>query len=223
MEREGALGLDRGDVDQSPTTLSFEVRKRGHRSVDLAHEVDVYDARELLRSRLLEGGEEAHCGEVHPGVQPPELLYSAVGHSLYLIELRSIGGDGDRFAALSPDLLYEGVEPLLAAGRDHHPCTTLGEPESRLPSYAAGGAHQRHNLLFYWLESHHHYSFFEFRLSYELAARTRSEKVSLRVPDAELRELSRVRSVGIHQWHAPQRRNLAQVATNRSGHSTWGR
>src|SRR5215207_9559174 len=102
MEREGALGLDRGDVNQCPTTLSFEVRQRGHRSVDLPHEVHVDHPCELLRGRLLEGSEEAHCGEVHPGVEPTVLLDCVVGHSLYLIELRGIGGDGDRLAALAP-------------------------------------------------------------------------------------------------------------------------
>jgi hypothetical protein len=114
--------------------------------------------RELFWGGVLEGSEEAHRGEMYPGVQPPELLYSAVGYGLDLLELRSIGGDGDRLAALSPDLLYEGVEPLLAAGRNDHLGAPLGEPKGRLPSYAAGGSHQCHHLLFHCLQLHTHRS-----------------------------------------------------------------
>src|SRR3712207_289669 len=105
MEREGALGLHRGDVDQCPTALSLEVRQRGHRPVDLSHEVHVYDALELLRGRLLEGGEEPHRGEVHPGVEPPVLLYGAVGHRLDLLEVCYLGDRGRRFAAPASYLL----------------------------------------------------------------------------------------------------------------------
>ena len=44
-------------MDQGPATLSFEVGQRGHRPVDLPHQVHVYDPRELLRGDLLEGGD----------------------------------------------------------------------------------------------------------------------------------------------------------------------
>src|SRR5829696_9881148 len=111
VEREGALGLDRGDVDQGPTTLALEVGQRGHRPLDLAHEVHVYHPPELLGGGLLEGGEEPHRGQVHPGVEPPVLLGRAVGDRPHLLELRSVGGDGDRLAALAPYLFHQGVKP----------------------------------------------------------------------------------------------------------------
>src|SRR5215212_1909736 len=154
VEREGALGLNRGDVDECPATLSLEVGQCGHRPVYLTHEVHIYDTRELLGGGLLEGGEEAHCGEVHPGVEPTVLLDCAVGHSLYLIELRSVGGDGDRLAAFASYLFHQGTKARLTPGRDHHLRAPPGEPEGGLPTYAAGGAHQRHHLLLYWLQLH---------------------------------------------------------------------
>src|SRR5919199_632645 len=154
MERERALGLDRGDVDQCPTSFSFEVGQRCHRSVYLSHEVHVCDALELLRGRLLEGGEEPHRGEVHPGVEPPVLLYGAVGHGLDLLEVCHLGGYGRGLSPLAPYLFDKGVQPLLAPGRNDYFGAPFSEPEGGLPSYAAGGTHQCHNLLLYWLMLH---------------------------------------------------------------------
>src|SRR5215204_7822430 len=158
----------------TPPSLALYVRQRGHRSVDLPHEVHVDDPLELLWGRLFEGGEESHRGEVHPGVDIPVHLYGAVGHSLYLIELRGIGDHVRRLAALAPYLVHQRGEPRLAAGRDDHLGAPIGEAESRLPPYSAGGAHQHHHLLFYRLELHHQHSFCAFRPSYEPATRTYS-------------------------------------------------
>src|ERR671921_684074 len=55
-------------------------------------------------------------------------------------------------AAIAPYLLDQGVEPLLAAGRDDHPGAPLGEPQGRLAAYAAGGSHKGYHLLFHGLE-----------------------------------------------------------------------
>src|SRR3712207_1920926 len=126
--------------------------QRGQRTVDLPHEVYVDDALELLRGRLLEGGEEPHRGEVHPGVEPTVFLYGAVGHRPHLPEVRGVGDHGRRLAAIASYLLHQGDEPFLAAGGNHHLRAPLREPERRLPSYAAGGTHQGRYLLFYRLE-----------------------------------------------------------------------
>ena len=66
------------------------------------HEVHGYDALELLRGGLLEGGEEPHRGEVHPAIEPAVLLHSPVGDRFHLPELRGVSGDGDSLAALIP-------------------------------------------------------------------------------------------------------------------------
>src|SRR5918998_3711356 len=112
-------------------------------------------ALELLRGRLLEGGEEPHRGEVHPGVEPPVFLYGPLSNGLYLLEVRDLGDHGRRLAPSPLYLSYQRVEPLLVPGRDHHFGAALCEAERRLPPYAAGGAHQRHHLFLCRLELHH--------------------------------------------------------------------
>src|SRR5829696_3020774 len=70
LEWDRTLGAHRGDVDQRPSTFALYVRQGGHRPVGLPHQVHVYDAPELLRRRLFEGGEEPYRGEVDPRVEP---------------------------------------------------------------------------------------------------------------------------------------------------------
>ena len=93
-------------MDQGPTALALYVRQRRHRPVDLAHQVHVDNPGELLGGRLLEGGQQPYPGQVHPRVECAVLLHGAVGHGLYLLKVRSVGGDGDGLAALVPYLLY---------------------------------------------------------------------------------------------------------------------
>src|ERR671921_2044845 len=152
MEREGALGFDRRDVDQGATALSCEVWQRGHRPVYLSHEVHVYDSLELLWSRLLESSEESYRSEVHPGIEPPVLLHGTVDYCLHLFEIRGVCDHGRRFAALAAYLFSEGVEPFFAAGGDDHLGASFSEPEGSLPPYAAGGSHQGYYLLLHGLE-----------------------------------------------------------------------
>jgi hypothetical protein len=130
------------------------VGQRSHRPIDLPKEVHVDDPLELFGGRLFECGEEPNRGEVHPGVEPAVLLYGALCHSLYLFEIRSISDYGHRLTALAAYLLDQGVETLLAAGRDEHLGAALGEPQGCLAANAAGSSHQHHYLLFYWLQPH---------------------------------------------------------------------
>jgi hypothetical protein len=72
---------------------------RGHRPVDLTHEVHVDHALELFRLCLVERSEEAGGREVYPGVEPTVLLDGALGDGLYLLELGDIRYHGARLAA----------------------------------------------------------------------------------------------------------------------------
>jgi hypothetical protein len=135
-------------------TLSLYVRKGCHGSVDLPHEVHVDDPGELFGSRLLESSEEPHRGEVHPGVEPPVLLYGAGGHGLHLLVLRGVGDHVRRLAALAPYLVHQGGEAFLAPGRDDHLRAPFGEPKGRLSADTAGCSHQHHYLLFHCLQPH---------------------------------------------------------------------
>src|SRR5829696_9868336 len=158
LERDRTLGAHRGDVDQRPSTFALHVRQGGHRPVDLAHQVHVDHPRELLRGGLLEGSDQQHGGEVHPGVEPSVHLHCAVGHRLDLFEVGHLGGYGRGLTSFAPYLFDQGVQPLLVPGRNNYLGATISEPESRLAAYAAGGSHQRYHLLLYWLKSHTHRS-----------------------------------------------------------------
>jgi hypothetical protein len=84
---------------------------------------------------------KSYRGQMHPSVESPVLLYGPVGDRFHLLELRSVGGNGDSLAALVPYLLYQGVEALLAPSRGHDLRALPCEPDGGLAAYAAGGAH----------------------------------------------------------------------------------
>ncbi len=131
---------------EGAAAFALYVRQRGHRAVDLPHEVDVYDAPELLWRGVREGGEEAYADHVHPGVEPAVLLRRAVCHRLHLLELGRVGDHGRRLAAGLLDLLHQRAEPGLAPGRDDDLRAPPGEAEGRLPAYAARSPHDDHHL-----------------------------------------------------------------------------
>jgi hypothetical protein len=91
-------------VDQR-TALPFQVRQRGHGAVDLAHQVDVDDAGELLRRRALERGDQQDAGDVHPRVQPAVLGHRPLCDPLHLVGIGHVGDLGAGLAAVGLDLL----------------------------------------------------------------------------------------------------------------------
>jgi hypothetical protein len=93
-------------VHERPASLALYARQRGHRPVDLTHEVHLDHALELFWLGLVEGGEEACGRKVYPGVEPTVLLDGALGDGLYLVEVRYIGGYGDSLPAFGSYLLY---------------------------------------------------------------------------------------------------------------------
>ena len=86
-------------MHERPASLALYAWQRGHRPVDLAHQVHVYHAPELLGPRPVEGGEEADGREVHPGVEPTVLLDGSLGDGLHLLELGDVGYHGPCLAA----------------------------------------------------------------------------------------------------------------------------
>jgi hypothetical protein len=82
-----------------------------------------------------------------------------LGHCLDLLEFAHLGGYGRGLASpVLPYLLYQGLQSLFVPRRNNYLGAPLGEAEGSLPSYAAGGVHQRHNLLPYRLKLHIHRS-----------------------------------------------------------------
>jgi hypothetical protein len=75
---------------------------RGHRPVDLTHEVHVEHAPELFGSCLVERSEEADGREVHPGVEPTVLLDGSLSDGLHLRELADVGDHGRHLTAQLP-------------------------------------------------------------------------------------------------------------------------
>jgi hypothetical protein len=111
LQRDRAPGEYGGDVHQRPAALALQVWQRGHRPVDLPHEVDLttrLNSSGVISSR---GGKERDGGEVHPSVEPTVLLDGFVRDRLHLIELSDVGHLRYRLAALAAYFVHEGAQP----------------------------------------------------------------------------------------------------------------
>jgi hypothetical protein len=134
-------------VHERSASLALYVRQRGHRSVDLTHEIHVDHAPELFGLCLVEGGKETYRRKVYPGVESTVLLDGSLGNCLHLLELGDIGDHGRSLTVEFPYLVLQGAQSRLAPGRDHYLGAPLRETKGRLAAYSARGTHHHDNLV----------------------------------------------------------------------------
>src|SRR5215203_6753855 len=88
--RDGAD--DGGDVDQRSLALVTQLGQCGSGSVDIAHDVHVQDALEVLEGNLLERCKGGHGRAVDPNVYPAQILDCPDGQLLNSVALCHVSG-----------------------------------------------------------------------------------------------------------------------------------
>ncbi|MCY1532766.1 hypothetical protein D9M68_680550 [compost metagenome] len=126
--------------------LRLHARQHGGDAVEHALDVDVDGAVPLVDLELVQRRQRHHARVVDQHVDAAEGLDGGGGELFQIGALGHVGGDGDGFAAGLADLGDDLVEPVGAAGREHHLGAARGQVARRRFAQAAAGTGDDGNL-----------------------------------------------------------------------------
>ena len=114
LQRNGAVGQCRADVDDGAAVAHAHPAQRRHRAVHLAEVGHRGATLELLGRELADRGEHRGHGDIHPDVDRAQLVLHSGGGGLDRLVIGDVGGD--RQCAHAVGLAQFGRCPLQPLG-----------------------------------------------------------------------------------------------------------
>ena len=134
--RRGTPRFRRREMNQRAAIL-LQMRQSGFGTVNLTEQIDLDQTLVFFGRSFFDGRENKRRRRMNPGVEPSESLDGFIGNGFDLFEIRRVGNEIKRFAAVCLNFFNQGSQTFFAARRDANLRAAPREFQSRQPPDAA--------------------------------------------------------------------------------------